>query len=87
MDETLKQALEALKFPKVAGNYADGFNDAINAAIAAIEQHKPVVRMLSDAEISDCCGGCKETSAANTWIKRGIRKAADIWGLTIGEHG
>lgn len=85
MDETLKQALEALKFPKVAGNYADGFNDAINAAIAAIEQHKPVVRMLSDEEINQLWDDFLPRK--DGWAGAIQHAFAEINGLTIGEHG
>ena len=57
-------------------------------ALAAIDaEAKPVVRMLTDVEFEECCGGCKVTSAAMTWMRRSVSKAARNWGLTIGEHG
>lgn len=121
MDETLKQALEALKSCVVSLERADtkegvcccGDNmethdnpmncghspvdmgeyhasnaiSAANAAIAAIEQHKPVVRMLTDEELAECCGRAVPNSAAMTWMRRSIRKFAEKNGLTIGEHG
>ena len=60
----------------------------VDAALAAIDaEAKPVVRMLTDVEFEECCGGCKVTSAAMTWMRRSVSKAAEVWGLTIGEQG
>lgn len=60
----------------------------VDAALAAIDaEAKPVVRMLTEAEFAECCGGCKVTSAAMTWMRRSVDKAAEVWGLTIGEQG
>ena len=57
-------------------------------ALAAIDaEAKPVVRMLTDVEFEECCGGCKVTSAAMTWMCRSVSKFAEVNGLTIGEHG
>jgi hypothetical protein len=85
-DQTLKQALEALRLVRDCEMTLRD-QAVVDAAIAAIEQHKPVVRMLTDVEFEECCGGCKVTSAAMTWMRRSVDKAAEVWGLTIGEQG
>ena len=54
----------------------------VNAAIAAIEQHKTVVRMLTDEEAIDC-----ECDKFDNTVKFIQRKFAEKNGLTIGEHG
>jgi predicted phage-related endonuclease len=65
----------------------------INAAIAPLAitaidaEAKPVARMLTDEELAECCGGCKVTSAAMTWMRRSVSKFAEVNGLTIGEQG
>ena len=97
MDKTLKQALEALKHAVyLLRKYADAeemggsrfdLTDCremkpVFAAIEAIEQHKPVVRMLTDEEAIDC-----ECDKFDNTVKFIQRKFAEKNGLTIGEHG
>jgi len=101
MSEALKKAREALSLarseiwrlldvkgvhPKQASEWPEIV--LLDAALAAIDaEAKPVVRMLTDVEFEECCGGCKVTSAAMTWMRRSVSKAAEVWGLTIGEQG
>ena len=101
--EALKKAREALQLAvHLLRKYADAedmggarfdLTDCkemlpIFAALAAIDaEAKPVVRMLTEAEFAECCGGCKVTSAAMTWMRRSVSKFAEVNGLTIGEQG
>lgn len=87
MSEALKKALEALQL-MYGCKMTLRDRAVVDAALAAIDaEAKPVVRMLTDVEFEECCGGCKVTSAAMTWMRRSVSKAARNWGLTIGEHG
>jgi len=85
--EALKKAREALQL-MYGCKMTLRDRAVVDAALAAIDaEAKPVVRMLTEAEFAECCGGCKVTSAAMTWMRRSVSKAAEVWGLTIGEHG
>lgn len=85
--EALKKAREALQL-MYGCKMTLRDRAVVDAAIAAIDaEAKPVVRMLTDEELAECCGGCKVTSAAMTWMRRSVSKAAEVWGLTIGEQG
>lgn len=101
MDKTLKQALEALKHAVyLLRKYADAeemggsrfdLTDCremkpVFAAIEAIEQHKPVVRMLTDAEIRSVRKDLPMFDYVAT-SRELLDLAAEVWGLTIGEHG
>ena len=88
MDETLKQALEALKLVRDC-KITLRDQAVVDAAIAAIEQHKPVVRMLTEDEIDDCFLAWLNSGAINhrVVIADANRKFAEVNGLTIGEHG
>ena len=87
MSEALKKALEALQL-MYGCKMTLRDRAVVDAALAAIDaEAKPVVRMLTDVEFEECCGGCKVTSAAMTWMRRSVSKAAEVWGLTIGEQG
>ena len=88
--DVLRQARQALDDAQQA-NYDNPpwFPDAtVQSALAAIDaEAKPVVRMLTAVEFEECCGGCKVTSAAMTWMRRSVSKFAEVNGLTIGEQG
>ena len=85
--EALKKAREALQL-MYGCKMTLRDRAVVDAAIAAIDaEANPVVRMLTDEELAECCGGCKVTSAAMTWMRRSVSKAAEVWGLTIGEQG
>lgn len=85
--EALKKAREALQLVRDCKMTLRD-QAVVDAALAAIDaEAKPVVRMLTDVEFEECCGGCKVTSAAMTWMRRSVSKAAEVWGLTIGEQG
>ena len=85
--EALKKAREALQLVRDCKMTLRD-QAVVDAALAAIDaEAKPVVRMLTDVEFEECCGGCKVTSAAMTWMRRSVDKAAEVWGLTIGEQG
>lgn len=85
--EALKKAREALQL-MYGCKMTLRDRAVVDAALAAIDaEAKPVVRMLTDVEFEECCGGCKVTSAAMTWMRRSVSKAAEVWGLTIGEQG
>jgi transposase len=85
--EALKKAREALQL-MYGCKMTLRDRAVVDAALAAIDaEAKPVVRMLTDEELAECCGGCKVTSAAMTWMRRSVSKAAEVWGLTIGEQG
>jgi transposase len=85
--EALKKAREALQLVRDCKMTLRD-QAVVDAALAAIDaEAKPVVRMLTDEELAECCGGCKVTSAAMTWMRRSVSKAAEVWGLTIGEQG
>ena len=85
--EALKKAREALQL-MYGCKMTLRDRAVVDAALAAIDaEAKPVVRMLTEAEFAECCGGCKVTSAAMTWMRRSVDKAAEVWGLTIGEQG
>jgi len=85
--EALKKAREALQL-MYGCKMTLRDRAVVDAALAAIDaEAKPVVRMLTEAEFAECCGGCKVTSAAMTWMRRSVSKAAEVWGLTIGEQG
>ncbi len=88
--EALKKAREALQL-MYGCKMTLRDRAVVDAAIAAIDaidaEAKPVARMLTDEELAECCGGCKVTSAAMTWMRRSVSKAAEVWGLTIGEQG
>jgi hypothetical protein len=85
--EALKKAREALQL-MYGCKMTLRDRAVVDAALAAIDaEAKPVVRMLTDVEFEECCGGCKVTSAAMTWMRRSVDKAAEVWGLTIGEQG
>jgi len=87
MSEALKKAREALQL-MYGCKMTLRDRAVVDAALAAIDaEAKPVVRMLTDVEFEECCGGCKVTSAAMTWMRRSVSKAAEVWGLTIGEQG
>ena len=85
--EALKKAREALQL--MYGCKMTLRDQAVvDAALAAIDaEAKPVVRMLTEEELAECCGGCKVTSAAMTWMCRSVSKFAEVNGLTIGEQG
>lgn len=89
--EALKKAREALEQIKESiecNAITHGDMHQLDSALAAIDaEAKPVARMLTDEELAECCGGCKVTSAAMTWMRRSVSKAAEVWGLTIGEQG
>lgn len=55
-------------------------------AIAAIEQHKPVVRMPTNEEMGIVPSKFKNCPYLSCH-EFAIRKAAEVCGLTIGEHG
>ena len=85
--EALKKAREALQL-MYGCKMTLRDRAVVDAALAAIDaEAKPVARMLTDEELAECCGGCKVTSAAMTWMCRSVSKAAEVWGLTIGEQG
>ena len=85
--EALKKAREALQL-MYGCKMTLRDRAVVDAAIAAIDaEAKPVVRMLTDEELAECCGGCKVTSAAMTWMCRSVSKFAEVNGLTIGEQG
>ncbi len=85
--EALKKAREALQL-MYGCKMTLRDRAVVDAALAAIDaEAKPVARMLTDEELAECCGGCKVTSAAMTWMRRSVSKAAEVWGLTIGEQG
>lgn len=87
MSEALKKAREALQL-MYGCKMTLRDRAVVDAALAAIDaEAKPVVRMLTDVEFEECCGGCKVTSAAMTWMRRSVSKAAEVNGLTIGEQG
>lgn len=87
MSEALKKARDALQL-MYGCKMTLRDRAVVDAALAAIDaEAKPVVRMLTDVEFEECCGGCKVTSAAMTWMRRSVSKAAEVWGLTIGEQG
>ena len=87
MSEALKKAREALQL-MYGCKMTLRDRAVVDAALAAIDaEAKPVVRMLTDVEFEECCGGCKVTSAAMTWMRRSVDKAAECWRLTIGEQG
>lgn len=80
-DETRKLALDALKLVRDC-KITLRDQAVVDAAIAAIEQYKPVVRMLTDEEAIDC-----ECDKFDNTVKFIQRKFAEKNGLTIGEHG
>jgi len=85
--EALKKAREALQLVRDCKMTLRD-QAVVDAALAAIDaEAKPVVRMLTDVEFEECCGGCKVTSAAMTWMRRSVSKFAEVNGLTIGEQG
>ena len=85
--EALKKAREALQL-MYGCKMTLRDRAVVDAALAAIDaEAKPVVRMLTDVEFEECCGGCKVTSAAMTWMRRSVSKFAEVNGLTIGEQG
>lgn len=85
--EALKKAREALQLVRDCKMTLRD-RAVVDAALAAIDaEAKPVVRMLTDVEFEECCGGCKVTSAAMTWMRRSVSKFAEVNGLTIGEQG
>lgn len=87
MSEALKKAQEALQL-MYGCKMTLRDRAVVDAALAAIDaEAKPVVRMLTDVEFEECCGGCKVTSAAMTWMRRSVSKFAEVNGLTIGEQG
>ena len=45
--------------------------------IAASAPAAPL-RMPTDDELAECCGGCRTTSAANTWMRRAIAKTLEL---------
>lgn len=87
MSEALKKARDALQL-MYGCKMTLRDRAVVDAALAAIDaEAKPVVRMLTDVEFEECCGGCKVTSAAMTWMRRSVSKFAEVNGLTIGEQG
>jgi transposase len=75
--EALKKAREALQL-MYGCKMTLRDRAVVDAAIAAIDaEAKPVARMLTDEELAECCGGCKVTSAAMTWMRRSVSKAAE----------
>ena len=85
--EALKKAREALQL-MYGCKMTLRDRAVVDAALAAIDaEAKPVARMLTDEELAECCGGCKVTSAAMTWMRRSVSKFAEVNGLTIGEQG
>jgi len=82
-DQTLKQALEALRNCRCETLATEAGR---RAAIAAIEQHKPVVRMLTEQEL-DAMYSQADSPSHQDWEQAIQRKAAEVWGLTIGEQG
>ena len=87
-DETRKLALDALKLVRDC-KITLRDQAVVDAAIAAIEQYKPVVRMLTEQELQQAyVDSCNSNQVSLFGAQKfAVRKAADIWGLTIGEHG
>lgn len=94
-DETRKLALDALKLVRDC-KITLRDQAVVDAAIAAIEQYKPVVRMLTDEEAIDCeCDKFDNTvnfPSAESIAGRhvhigGIFAKAHCCDFEIGEHG
>jgi hypothetical protein len=39
--------------------------------------------MLTEQEVSDCCGGCRNNSAITTWIGRAIGRFCEVNGIAL----
>lgn len=94
MDETLRKALEALKGICDEQDAMQGYAsceayDKARAAIAAIEQHKTVVRMLTEQELDVMyiMYSQADSPSHQDWEQAVQREFAEKNGLTIGEHG